>query len=74
MLRAHFDLDTHQLAYVGDSPNDGPLFSIAALSVGVANIREFPNLPEAPAFLCHAPRGKGFAEFVATLLEKRTLL
>ena len=74
VLRAHFDLDTHQLAYVGDSPNDGPLFSIAALSIGVANIREFPNLPEAPAFLCRAARGKGFAEFVATLLQKRRLL
>ncbi len=74
VLRSHFDLDTHQLAYVGDSPNDGPLFAIAALSVGVANIREFANLPEAPAFICHQPRGEGFAEFVATLLDKRRLL
>ena len=73
VLRGHFDLDTHQLAYVGDSPNDGPLFAIAALSVGVANISEFPNLPEAPAFICNAARGKGFAEFVAALLHQRRL-
>ena len=29
------------LIYVGDSPNDGPLFASEALSVGVANIRAF---------------------------------
>jgi hypothetical protein len=68
VLRQHFDLDTHQLAYVGDSPNDGPLFVLAALSVGVANIRDFGELAEPPAFRTLAERGAGFSEFVAALL------
>lgn len=29
------------LVYFGDSPNDGPLFEIAATSIGVANIKSF---------------------------------
>ncbi len=73
ILRAHFDLDTHQLAYVGDSPNDGPLFTIAALSVGVANIRDFSELPEAPAYITVHERGAGFSEFAAVLLDKQGL-
>jgi HAD superfamily hydrolase (TIGR01484 family) len=73
VLRAHFDLDTHQLAYVGDSPNDGPLFAIAALSVGVANIRDFSELPEAPAYITTHERGAGFSEFAAVLLHEQGL-
>ena len=73
VLRHHFDLGTHQLAYVGDSPNDGPLFEIAALSVGVANIRDFTDLPEAPAFVTPSAQGAGFAEFVTRLMEEQSL-
>lgn len=73
VLRSHFDLDIHRLAYIGDSPNDGPLFAIAALSVGVANLREFPELLEAPAFITASERGAGFAEFTAALLQHQSL-
>ena len=73
VLRAHYDLDTHRLAYIGDSPNDGPLFAIAALSVGVANIRDFSELPEAPAYITANARGEGFAEFAADLLRRQSL-
>jgi HAD superfamily hydrolase (TIGR01484 family) len=31
----------NNLLYVGDSPNDGPLFEVAAMSVGVANVQDF---------------------------------
>jgi HAD superfamily hydrolase (TIGR01484 family) len=73
VLRSYFDLDLHQLAYIGDSPNDGPLFRHAAFSVGVANIRAFATLLDPPDFITDAPRGAGFAEFAATLLKKRCL-
>ena len=37
-LVEHYQLDAEKLAYVGDSPNDAPMFSLASLSIGVANI------------------------------------
>lgn len=74
VLRNHFDTGVHQLAYLGDSPNDGPLFAIAALSVGVANIREFSVLPEPPTYVTEAARGAGFSEFTKLLLDRRALL
>ena len=50
-----------------------PLFEIAALSVGVANIRDFTDLPEAPAFVTPSAQGAGFAEFVTRLMEEQSL-
>jgi len=61
-----------QVAYLGDSPNDSPLFQTIPLSVGVANVLPFlPAMPALPAFVTRAPDGEGFCEFAAALLEAR---
>jgi len=61
-----------QVAYLGDSPNDSPLFQAIPLSVGVANVLPFlPAMPSPPAFITDAPEGEGFCEFAAALLEAR---
>ena len=60
------------VAYLGDSPNDSPLFAAIPLSVGVANVLPFlPTMPHPPAFITSAPAGAGFCEFAAALLQAR---
>lgn len=58
--------------FIGDSPNDQPMFEFFAESVGVANILHFwSRLEYRPKYVCSAPSGKGFQEFVQELLRKR---
>jgi hypothetical protein len=55
--------------YVGDSPNDAPMFEFFPLSVGVANVRRFGTLlSAAPKYITSDSSGAGFAEVVAHLL------
>ena len=59
-----------RFVFVGDSPNDAPMFAHFANSVGVANVGRFlPTIPSRPRYLTQAPAGEGFAELVAHLLE-----
>ena len=66
------DLDALRARYVfvGDSPNDAPLFGFFPNAVGVANVRDFADdLDHAPAYVTEARAGAGFAELAAALLE-----
>ncbi len=55
--------------FVGDSPNDAPLF-VFFRAVGVANVREFAaRIPSLPAYVTQAAAGAGFAELAAYLLS-----
>ena len=65
------DLDRERSAvvYVGDSPNDAPMFEFFPNSVGVANIRRFAGvLAASPKYVTQAESGGGFAELVGRLL------
>jgi hypothetical protein len=56
--------------YIGDSPNDEPMFGFFPLSVAVANIRPFlPQLQAKPAYVTEAEGGAGFVEFAEVLLR-----
>ena len=58
-----------EVVYVGDSPNDSPMFGYFPKSVGVANVRRFAGRMDAsPAYVTQAEAGAGFAEVVAHLL------
>ena len=58
--------------YVGDSTNDQAMFARFALSVGVANLRDFADrLHTWPAWITDAARGAGFAELARALLQAR---
>ncbi len=58
--------------YVGDSPNDAPMFAAFPHSVGVANVRELlPRMAHHPAWITEQPGGHGFAELVDRLLSLR---
>jgi HAD superfamily hydrolase (TIGR01484 family) len=76
LLRERFGLDADaaagQVLFVGDSPNDAPMFGYFPNSVGVANVRDFEGqLAAAPAWVTEARGGAGFAELAARLLEAR---
>ena len=65
------DLQRRQGEYVfiGDSPNDAPLFRFFSNSVGVANVADFAaRLPDAPAYVCSGRSGNGFVELAEWLL------
>lgn len=72
LLVERFGLDVAaanpQVVYVGDSPNDAPMFEFFDNSVGVANVRRFPGLR--PRYVTEAQAGAGFAELAAHLLRK----
>jgi HAD superfamily hydrolase (TIGR01484 family) len=59
-----------EVAYVGDSPNDAPMFAFFVNSVGVANVGRFAGrMKDEPKFITKASAGAGFAELVAHLLR-----
>lgn len=60
------------VVFVGDSPNDAPMFRFFRNSVGVANVLRFAEvLADKPAFVTRAASGAGFAELAAHLLAAR---
>ena len=64
------DADRAAVVYIGDSPNDTPMFEFFPKSVGVANVRRFAGaLPAAPKYITGANSGAGFAEVVTHLLR-----
>lgn len=68
------DLDAanRRFAFVGDAPNDSPMFGFFEYSVGVANVFDYRDRLDAePAYVTCARGGAGFAELAATLLAVR---
>jgi HAD superfamily hydrolase (TIGR01484 family) len=67
-LRAERDRYT----YVGDAPNDAPMFAFFPHAVGVANVRRFLDRIDAPpAYITEGEAGAGFRELADLLLESR---
>ena len=65
------DESNRAIAFVGDSPNDAPLFRFFGNSVGVANVARFESvLSDKPKYVTRAPSGAGFAELAAHLLGR----
>jgi HAD superfamily hydrolase (TIGR01484 family) len=59
------------VVFVGDSPNDAPMFGYFDRSVGVANVRRYGALLAAsPKYVTPSESGTGFAELVAHLLDR----
>lgn len=58
--------------FVGDSPNDAPMFGFFENSVGVANVLDFGDrLPVKPAYVTRERAGAGFVELAEALLAAR---
>jgi HAD superfamily hydrolase (TIGR01484 family) len=75
LMRAEFGLDIDaqnaKLVFVGDSPNDQPMFAHFMHSVGVANVADFVGqLASPPKYVTKARSGQGFVELVDALLSR----
>lgn len=58
--------------FIGDSPNDEPMFEFFPLSVGVANIQALLHrLTHKPAYVASRHGGGGFVEMAHRLLQAR---
>jgi hypothetical protein len=68
------DVERHrdELVFIGDSPNDEPMFGFFPNAVGVANLRRFaPRMASLPAWITQNEAGAGFVELADLLLEAR---
>jgi HAD superfamily hydrolase (TIGR01484 family) len=62
-----------QVVFVGDSPNDSPMFAFFPNAVGVGNVRRFADrLAAAPAWITERNGGHGFAELAELIIESRS--
>jgi hypothetical protein len=69
------DLDARrdEFVFIGDSPNDQPMFAFFPHAVGVANIRDFADrLTALPAYVTRGRSGAGFVELADCLIACRT--
>lgn len=76
MMREFFglDLDAAKSAYafIGDSPNDAPMFDYFPAAVGVANLRDLAHrCPSLPKWITEAPQSKGFIELAEAILAAK---
>jgi len=78
LLRERFDVDLdldherERFIFVGDSPNDAPMFAFFPGAVGVANIRTFSDrIERLPTYVTRSPSGAGFVEVADFLLDAR---
>ena len=56
--------------FVGDSPNDEPMFEFFKWSFGVGNIKAFQSsIKNWPAYCASKNGGSGFSEIVSYLLK-----
>lgn len=76
MMAECFDVDIDAekevFVFIGDSPNDAPMFGFFPNSVGTANVRRFVGeLDAEPAFVTKRDAGAGFAELADALIEAK---
>ncbi len=61
-----------EFVFIGDSPNDEPMFAAFDHSVAVANVRPFlAQMQSRPRYLTSAAGGAGFAELAEALIGAR---
>lgn len=66
------ELDPERATFLGDSPNDEPMFGYFPYAIGVANVRKWVHRMSAlPTYVTEAEGGEGFAEFIRILLSRR---
>lgn len=68
------NLPKDQWIYIGDSPNDEPMFGAFRYSVGVANLKKYlDQIQSPPTWLTDSESGKGFAEMAQKLVQSRKI-
>lgn len=77
LAKDEFQLSAHTLKteclYVGDSPNDEPMFEFFDHAVGVRNVMDFwDQLTHKPSYVTKYRSGDGFVELSKLLLKKQS--
>ncbi len=70
----NINLDEHkrEFVFIGDSPNDAPMFSYFPHAVGVANVSDFAEgIMHLPAYVTVGRCGEGFIELADALIAAR---
>ncbi len=68
-LKIPWEQAREAFVFIGDSPNDEPMFEAFPHSVGVANVRRFlPDMRHKPAYITSREGGLGFSEMAEILL------
>jgi HAD superfamily hydrolase (TIGR01484 family) len=65
------DKKNEEIVFVGDSPNDVPMFAYFKNSVGVANVKHF-SLASDPTWVTCKESAAGFVELVDAILESKS--
>ena len=69
-LELDLEQNLEQFVYIGDSPNDAPMFEFFPNSVGVSNVNNFAGQMAAePRFITASASGDGFCELANYLLR-----
>lgn len=72
ILGVDLDADKSKIVFVGDSPNDSPMFGFFPNACGVANVLAFIDRMEAePAYVTTGRGGHGFVEVANHILAAR---
>jgi len=70
--RQNFDSILDRILFIGDSPNDEPMFKEFTVSVGVANLKNFlDDLVYLPRYITEQDSSLGFSEAAREILQKR---
>jgi HAD superfamily hydrolase (TIGR01484 family) len=72
ILGLDIDAERHFALFVGDSPNDAPMFGFFPLACGVSSVRAFADeIKTPPAYVTQGPGGAGFVEVAQRLIAAR---
>jgi len=72
VLGVDLEAERDRYLFVGDSPNDEPMFSFFPHGVGVANVKAFlDRMTHPPAYITERPGGEGFSELIGLILARR---
>lgn len=70
--RLDLEKEKGNMIYMGDSPNDMPMFEFFPHAVGVANVMDFADrMPIMPNWITQNKSGAGFVEVAQALLQSR---
>ncbi|AKU91665.1 HAD-IIB family hydrolase [Vulgatibacter incomptus] len=75
VAKAKLPRDRSRFAFIGDAPNDEPLFDAFSASFGVADVKKVRGELEAlPSWVTHSKGGEGFQELAAAILVAKELI
>ncbi|RKX97179.1 MAG: HAD family hydrolase [Spirochaetes bacterium] len=72
VYQTDFSQIIRKATYIGDSPNDEPIFRVFPTTIAVANLKDFiDEISHLPNYITHKESAYGFREAVDTILKKR---